>query len=513
VSRLVVRTAMGVEAWAVRRGLAAAGAVGEVAAFGMGRHARDRLSAAGGQLGPDDALAVAGVCGALRPGLLPGDLVVADVVTGPAGPLACPAAPMLAGALRRAGLSAHVGTVVTASGVVTGRARADLAAGGALAVDMESSWLAAAGAGGPVVVVRAVLDGPDHPLVRPATLGRLRTALGSLSAAAGVLAEWAGSLAARELVLAAPASFCAGVERAITAVENTLERHGAPVYVRRQIVHNAHVVADLERRGVVFVEELDEVPAGAVTVFSAHGVAPRVWDEAAELSLRVVDATCPLVSKVHNEVRRVADTGDLLVYIGHPDHDESEGTLGEAPALLHPVATVADVAGLPDAYAEGHRVRYVTQTTLAIDEADAIVAALKRRYGADRVLGPGHADICYATSNRQAAVLAAAEGADLTLVVGSRNSSNSQRLVEVAERAGCPARLVEDAGEVEFGWLTDARRVTLSAGASAPPSLVEELTAALVALTPPGPAVTSVSTRRVATEDINFAPPREVHTV
>lgn len=525
MSRLVVRTAMEIEARAVRRGLAAAGAVGDVSAAGMGRRAREALSCPGGARSgwaPDAALAVVGIAGALQRGLAPGDLVVADVVTGPTGALACPAAPLVAGALRRAGLSAHVGTVVTASQVVTGRSRADLAAGGALAVDLESAWLAAAGgngagagagagAGVPVVVVRAVLDGPDHPLVRPATLGRLRIALASLSAAAGVLADWAGAVAHREVTLAAPASFCAGVERAISAVESTLARHGAPVYVRRQIVHNAHVVADLERRGVVFIEELDEVPAGAVTVFSAHGVAPRVWDEASALGLTVVDATCPLVSKVHHEVRRVADTGDLLVYIGHPDHDESEGTLGEAPDLLHLVSRVDDVDTLPPA--EGRRVRYVTQTTLAVDEVDEVVRALEQRYGPDRVFGPGHADICYATSNRQAAVVAAAEGADLTLVVGSRNSSNSQRLVEVAERTGCPARLVEDSGDVEFGWLAGATRLTLSAGASAPPSLVEELTAAIVALTPPGQAVTQVSTRRVATEDITFAPPREVHTV
>jgi len=523
VSRLVVRTAMEIEARAVRRGLTAAGAVGDVSAAGMGRRAREALSGPAGQRSgwaPDAALAVVGIAGALQRGLAPGDLVVADVVTGPTGALACPAAPLVAGALRRAGLSARVGTVVTASQVVTGRSRADLAAGGALAVDLESAWLAAAGgngagaaagAGVPVVVLRAVLDGPDHPLVRPATLGRLRIALASLSAAAGVLADWAGAMAPREVTLAAPASFCAGVERAISAVESTLARHGAPVYVRRQIVHNAHVVADLERRGVVFIEDLDEVPAGAVTVFSAHGVAPRVWDEAAALGLTVVDATCPLVSKVHHEVRRVADTGDLLVYIGHPDHDESEGTLGEVPDLLHLVSRVDDVDTLPPA--EGRRVRYVTQTTLAVDEVDEVVRALEQRYGPDRVFGPGHADICYATSNRQAAVVAAAEGADLTLVVGSRNSSNSQRLVEVAERTGCPARLVEDSGDVEFGWLVGATRLTLSAGASAPPSLVEELTAAIVALTPPGQAVTQVSTRRVATEDITFAPPREVHTV
>ncbi len=302
----------------------------------------------------------------------------------------------------------------------------------------------------------------------------------------------------RTVLLAAPRSFCAGVERAIEVVERMLHGADRPVYVRKQIVHNRHVVADLETRGAVFVEELDEVPDGATVVFSAHGVAPQVRDDAAARGLRVVDATCPLVTKVHAEARRFAGRGDTVVLVGHAGHEEVDGTLGEAPDRMVLVESAADVAALrvedPD------RVSYLTQTTLAADEVAEVVDALRDRFPALR--GPGSDDICYATTNRQEAVAAVARDADLLLVVGSANSSNSVRLVELARRLGTPAHRIDDASELRPEWLTGARVIGLSAGASAPPHLVEEVIAALRALGP-----LTVRERRVAAEHQQFSLP------
>ena len=242
------------------------------------------------------------------------------------------------------------------------------------------------------------------------------------------------------MVLAAPRSFCAGVDRAIDIVELTLRRH-RPVYVRRQIVHNAHVVADLERQGAVFVEELDEVPDNTAVVFSAHGVAPAVREEAARRELTVVDATCPLVAKVHTEARRFAGRGDTVLLIGHDGHDETEGTLGEAPGRITLVRDVEEAAAIqvPDP----SRVSYLMQTTLAVDEAMEIVDVLRARFPS--IQSSPTEDICYATTNRQQSARAVAAECDVVIVLGSRNSSNSLRLVEVAERAGTPAHLVDDA--------------------------------------------------------------------
>jgi 4-hydroxy-3-methylbut-2-enyl diphosphate reductase len=291
------------------------------------------------------------------------------------------------------------------------------------------------------------------------------------------------------------------VERAIDTVEEALRRHGGPVYVRRQIVHNRHVVRDLERRGAVFVQELDEVPPGAVTVLAAHGVAPAVRTAARERGLAVIDATCPLVAKVHSEVRRHARDGETVFLIGHADHEEVEGTRGEAPTSVVVVDSVAAAARVRPA--DPTRVAYAMQTTLAVDEAEEIAAVLRARFPA--VTAPRSDDICYATTNRQRAVRAVAANSDLVLVLGSANSSNSLRLVEVAAREGARAHLIEDVAGLDLSWLADARRIGLTAGASAPGHLVDEVLACVSALGP-----TTVTETVTTTEDVVFALPKEV---
>jgi 4-hydroxy-3-methylbut-2-en-1-yl diphosphate reductase len=306
------------------------------------------------------------------------------------------------------------------------------------------------------------------------------------------------SPAPRTVLLASPRSFCAGVERAIEVVEHALTKHGRPVYVRKQIVHNSHVVADLEARGAVFVDELAEVPPGATLVFSAHGVSPAVRTEAERRELAVIDATCPLVTKVHTEARRFATRGDTVLLIGHAGHEEVEGTLGEAPEHTILVEDVAQarVVTVPDPA----RVSYLTQTTLAVDETEEIVAVLRSRF--PELRGPATDDICYATTNRQHALSSVAADADLVLVIGSTNSSNSVRLVELARRAGTPAYLIDDAGDIDPAWLVGVRTVGVTAGASAPPRLVDEVVAAL------GPV--TVLERETATESIRFTLPAAV---
>ncbi|MFJ8043640.1 4-hydroxy-3-methylbut-2-enyl diphosphate reductase [Kitasatospora sp. NPDC096147] len=310
-------------------------------------------------------------------------------------------------------------------------------------------------------------------------------------------------LLARTVLLAAPRSFCAGVERAIDAVERLLDAPGreAPVYVRKQIVHNTHVVAGLAARGAVFVEELDAVPEGATVVFSAHGVSPQVREQARERGLTVVDATCPLVTKVHSEARRFAGRGDTVVLIGHAGHEEVEGTLGEAPEAMLLIETPEQAAELtvPDPA----RVSYLTQTTLALDETAEVVGALRERF--PLLQAPPGDDICYATTNRQLAVEAVADRADLVLVVGSENSSNSVRMVEVVRRGGTEAHLIDDASGIDPAWLAGARVIGLSAGASAPPELV---TAVIEALGAHGPVTVEELTTTV--EDVVFAPPAPV---
>lgn len=324
---------------------------------------------------------------------------------------------------------------------------------------------------------------------------------GNALAHAAVDAWLAVSERPRTVLLAAPRSFCAGVDRAIEIVERALEQRGTPIHVRKQIVHNQHVVTDLEQRGAVFVDELDAVPDGATVVFSAHGVSPAVHAEAERRGLDVIDATCPLVTKVHNEARRFAARGDTVVLVGHLGHEEVEGTLGEAPDRTVLVETPQDVARLR--VEDPERVSYLTQTTLAVDETAEVVEALRARFPALR--GPGSDDICYASTNRQDAVKAIAHAADLLLVVGSTNSSNSRRLVELAERCGTPAHLVDDAHGVRPEWLAEVDTVGLTAGASAPHHLVEEIVDALAGLGP-----ITVSEHEVARETVHFTLPLPV---
>lgn len=273
------------------------------------------------------------------------------------------------------------------------------------------------------------------------------------------------------IVLAQPRGFCAGVERAIEIVERSLARFGSPVYVRHEIVHNRHVVADLEAKGAVFVDELDEVPQGSVTVFSAHGVARSVEKAAEERGLDVIDATCPLVTRVHTEGRRYASEDRTVILIGHAGHAEIEGTLGQIPGPVKLISTVADVASLE--IGDPERLAYITQTTLSVDDTKAIIVALKSRF--PNIVGPDTKDICYATQNRQRAVRDLARIADIILVVGSKNSSNSNRLREIGEECGVPSYLIDDASALNPIWLQDKTTVGVTAGASAPDKVVEQL--------------------------------------
>ena len=275
----------------------------------------------------------------------------------------------------------------------------------------------------------------------------------------------------KQVLLAAPRGYCAGVDRAVDAVERALAAHGAPVYVRKQIVHNLPVVRDLERKGAVFVEEESEVPEGSVVVLSAHGVAPEVYANSEGRHLRVIDATCPLVTKVHLEARRFAREGRTIVLIGHAGHEEVVGTSGQSPERTILVQSVDEARSvqIPDPT----DVSYLTQTTLSVDETNEIIAALRERF--PDLQGPPKEDICYATQNRQDAVKEVARRADLVLVIGSANSSNSRRLVEVAGAAGAPAHLVDDESEVEPAWLDAVQTVGLTSGASAPEWLVDRM--------------------------------------
>jgi len=282
------------------------------------------------------------------------------------------------------------------------------------------------------------------------------------------------------IVLANPRGFCAGVERAIDIVERALAKYGPPVYVRHEIVHNKRVVEDLRAKGAIFVEELSEIPAGAVTVFSAHGVSEAVEDEARGRALPVLDATCPLVSKVHKEGQRYADRGLEVILIGHEGHPEVEGTRGRIAGGVHLVSSVDDVATV--AVRDPSKVAYVTQTTLSVDDTRAIIEALNLRFPG--IIGPDVRDICYATQNRQVAVRELARQVDVLLVVGARNSSNSNRLKEIGAELGIPSYLINDASELDPSWLSNAGTVGLSAGASAPEALVQEVIDALRMLGP-----------------------------
>jgi 4-hydroxy-3-methylbut-2-en-1-yl diphosphate reductase len=519
---LLVYAPLRFEANAVRRGLTRP--TSHVQRTGMGA-TRSRKSAAQSKPGPFGAMVVMGTAAGLAADLSPGDLVVATEVTDGETTVPLPGADLLAAELRRAGLNARAGRIVQVKKIIGSSERTRLAADGYLAADMESAALvatvkglvpaaqrpaesaglnavdaaalAAATAGHPVAVIRAVSDGGIGPGVVTGGIAALR----SLRAAAPVAERWAAACRERTVLLAGPRSFCAGVERAIEIVERALELRGAPVYVRKQIVHNTRVVADLEQRGAIFVDELDEVPNGATVVFSAHGVSPAVRSDAAERSLLVIDATCPLVSKVHAEARRFAEKGYTVALIGHAGHEEVEGTLGEAPDSTVLVQTAADVAAL--SVEDPAKVAYLMQTTLAIDEAADVSGALREKF--PQMRAPGSDDICYATTNRQAAVRAVAVEADVVLVAGSKNSSNSVRLVERSEREGTPAHLIDGATDIDLSWLADASVVGLTAGASAPPAVVSEIITALSGL-----GTVTVTERVTTTESVQFGLPREV---
>ncbi len=274
-----------------------------------------------------------------------------------------------------------------------------------------------------------------------------------------------------KVLLASPRGFCAGVVRAIDIVNLALERYGQPLYVRREIVHNKYVVNELRQKGTIFVDELDEVPTGGRVIFSAHGVSPEVRAAAMARNLKVIDATCPLVTKVHHEAKRYARDGFTIILIGHADHDEIIGTMGEAPNAMVVVSSAEEVDSLvvPDP----QRVAYLTQTTLSLDDTRGIITRLREKFPA--IQGPSSEDICYATQNRQSAVLDLARQAELILVVGSANSSNSCRLVEVSQTTGVPAYLIDDIEDIRLSWLTDVKVIGLTAGASAPEGLVERV--------------------------------------
>ena len=305
----------------------------------------------------------------------------------------------------------------------------------------------------------------------------------------------------KRVLLAAPRGYCAGVDRAVVTVEKALDLYGAPVYVRKEIVHNKHVVSQLRDRGAVFVDDEREVPAGEVTVFSAHGVAPSVHANAAERGLRTLDATCPLVTKVHKEALKFARDGYTIVLVGHAGHEEVEGTMGEAPEHIVLVETEEDVDRLeidnPD------KVAYISQTTLSVDETRAIIGRLRERFPS--AIGPRTDDICYATTNRQMAVKQLAAQCDLVLVIGSRNSSNSQRLVDVTRELGTEAHLIDHEGQVEESWLEGKRVLGITSGASAPEDLVQRLIDYFRAR-----GTDEVAELEVISEDVRFMLPKTI---
>jgi len=309
-------------------------------------------------------------------------------------------------------------------------------------------------------------------------------------------------MAIDRILLACPRGYCAGVSRAVETVERALDLHGAPVYVRKEIVHNKHVVETLRDRGAVFVDELtDELPEGAITVFSAHGVSPAVHSEAERRGLRTIDATCPLVTKVHREAIKFASDGYTIILIGHAGHEEVEGTMGEAPESIVLVETEDDVNRLE--VADPDKLAYISQTTLSVDETRQIISRLRERF--PNITGPRTDDICYATTNRQAAVKELAPHCDLVLVLGSQNSSNSKRLVEVAKENGAESYLIDGATEVQEQWLEGVSTIGITSGASAPEELVERLVAFLRERGAPEP-----EDFEVLREDVRFMLPKEI---
>ncbi len=302
-----------------------------------------------------------------------------------------------------------------------------------------------------------------------------------------------------QAILTSPRGFCAGVDRAIQIVERALAKFGKPIYVRHEIVHNTFVVEDLQKKGAIFIEQLEEVPSGSTVIFSAHGVEPSIVAMAHQRSLRVLDATCPLVSKVHYEVQKYAREGHKIIVIGHKNHPEIIGTMGEAPEACTLVESVADVQTL--SFSPQDTLAFVTQTTLSVDETQEIIAALKTKYPC--IISPPKEDICYATTNRQHAVKTLSKHVDLFLIIGSKNSSNSKRLVEVARTTGIDAHLIDSSHDINPAWLTGKKTIGISSGASAPEILVKEVVSHLKTL-----GVSTIHEEKVIEENMTFALPK-----
>jgi 4-hydroxy-3-methylbut-2-enyl diphosphate reductase len=471
--------------------------------LGAGRRAAADIAATLEATAP---VAFAAVAVALVPELRPGDLVVASELrtTSPPTSRPLPASSLVAAEISRAGLGVWTGPVVSVAPHHEARERAALAGSGAVALDAQAGFVMGLFEPNPIAVVCSISEPAGHDRRATASADALdeSRALGSLLALRRPLERWARAAGPHDVLLASPRSFCAGVERAIETVERALERYGPPVYVRRQIVHNLHVVASLETKGARFVEEIDDVPPNSVVVLAAHGVSPEVRRQANDRGdLEVIDATCPLVAKVHSEARRYASHGHEIVLIGHAEHEEIIGTLGEAPGHFHLVENPDDVADLdlePD-----HPVAYLTQTTLATDETAEVIAALRDRF--PDIAAPPADDICYATQNRQDAVRHIAHACDLVLVVGSANSSNTARLVEVARREGCRAELIEDASQLQLSWLAGVGTVGRTPRAAPPPNLGHDVVNTLRLLGP-----VQLREHTTTEETVRFALPIQV---
>ncbi|MCL4312855.1 MAG: 4-hydroxy-3-methylbut-2-enyl diphosphate reductase [Actinobacteria bacterium] len=499
----VVFAPMRIEAYALMMAMRSC----KIVRTGMGPHrAKRTVSRISDVLAEAPAVVVAGFCGGVTEGLKVGDVVVASSITvldaesGERDPIDLPDASLLVRALRRAGHKVHVGNIASTDHIVLGDERIQIEKKGALAVDMESAWLVPERKSGAFAVVRVVLDTGDEELLSPALAVRALRASKVLMSVGRVVQDWTETTRPRRVLAAKPRSFCAGVERAIECVERALAAFGPPIYVRKQIVHNQAVVSSLEDKGAVFVDELDEVPDGARVVFSAHGVAPEVNAEAEAKHLEVIDATCPLVAKVHQEARRLGSSGHEVILIGHRGHEETVGTMGHHPGM-HLVSTVEEVEMLP--IAPGSKVALLSQTTMAVDEVTNIANQIAKKF--PLLAGPGPKDICYATQNRQEAVKALAQECEVVLVVGSQNSSNSKRLVEVAQRSGCKAYLIENEMSIDLDLIKDAASVGVTAGASAPEELFQRVVRAISALGP-----TTFEEREVVDEEVNFSLPAKV---
>ena len=473
---VLVLAPMSVEARAVRAGAPWA----QVERIGMGPRRAARSAAAANQLPPTRAVLLAGFCGALDETLEPGDIVLASELRDPAGDTVQTADPtILAGVLRRGGLRVHVGPIASSDRLVRGERRRELSRTGALAVDMESVWLAPAIHDRPFLALRVVLDTASRELHRPLqTLTGFTTAYRSLRRACELAEEWSGALGDREVMLASPRASCAGVDRAVEIVEAALRERGAPVYVRKQIVHNRHVVGRLESLGAVFVEELDEVPDGATVVFSAHGVSPAVRAQRRRRGLRRDRRHLPAGDQ--GARRGAALRAGRLRHRARRSRGPRGGR-GHARRGPRAHSVIAARTRSPTwRWRTRTRVAYLTQTTLAVDETAGVVDALRTRF--PDAVGPPSSDICYATQNRQDAVRALAADCDLVLVVGSENSSNSRRLVEVAIAPGAPPCSSRVPSRSRRRRSAGVRRVGLTAGASAPEALVQRVVRALAGL-------------------------------